>query len=101
METDRKFCEGPSVVIDHGRAISGETLNCSIYIHVGEFFIKDGDNIKRGMPIAKLPEKISFCMARVRHLHLQIGQEYCEKHEKIPGDVISILKISSSLNHLF
>ena len=21
-------------------------------------------------------------MARVRHLHLQIGQQYCEKHEK-------------------
>ncbi len=31
----------------------------------------------------KLPKKIEYrCMARVRHLHLQIGQEYCKKEEK-------------------
>ena len=103
LETDQKFCEGPSVVIDHGRAISGERL-IAVYTHVGEFLVKDGDNIKRGMPIAKLPEKISFpCMARVRHLHLQIGQEYCEKHEKNTWGCDFYIKDKySSLNpHLF
>ena len=47
------------------------------------------------MPVAKLPEKIKFpCMARVRHLHLQIGQEYCEKRKRINGDVIFLSKIN-------
>ena len=41
------------------------------------------DLIDGGMKIAKLPEKIEHaCMARVRHLHLQIGQRYCKKEEK-------------------
>ena len=103
LETDQKFCEGPSVVIDHGKAISGERL-IAVYTHTGEFLVKAGDNVKRGMPVAKLPEKISFpCMARVRHLHLQIGQEYCEKHEKNTWGCDFYIKDKySSLNpHLF
>ena len=72
----------PSLVIDHGKSISGEKL-ITIYTHTGKFLVKEGDIVKRGMPVAKLPEKILFpCMARVRHLHLQIGQKYCEKEEK-------------------
>ena len=90
-------------MIDHGKSITGEKL-IAIYTHTGDFLVKEGDIIKRGMPIAKLPEKISFpCMARVRHLHLQIGQQYCEKHEKNTWGCDFYIKDKySSLNpHLF
>ena len=82
LETDEKLCEGPTLVIDHGISTTGEKL-ITIYTHTGEFLVKEGDKVKRGSPVAHLPEKISFpCMARVRHLHLQIGQQYCTKKEK-------------------
>ena len=103
LETEEKLCEGPSVVIDHGKSISGERL-ITIYTHTGEFLVKAGDNVKRGMPVAKLPKKISFpCMARVRHLHLQIGQQYCEKEEKNTWGCDFFIKDKyNSLNpHLF
>ena len=47
----------PSLVIDHGKSISGEKL-ITIYTHTGKFLLKEGDIVKRGMPVAKLPEKI-------------------------------------------
>ena len=103
LETEEKLCEGPSVVIDHGKSISGERL-IAIYTHTGDFLVKEGDNVKRGMPIAKLPKKIEFpCMARVRHLHLQIGQKYCEKEEKNTWGCDFFIKDKyNSLNpHLF
>ena len=38
---------------------------------------------RRSLGLDRLPEKIKYrCMARVRHLHLQIGQRFCEKDEK-------------------
>ena len=47
------------------------------------FGLGENDYVKRGDIIARLPEKVQFmCMARVRHLHLQIGQKYCQKEEK-------------------
>ena len=53
--------------------------------------VNENDFVKRGDVIAKLPQKANFlCMARVRHLHLQIGQDYCKKEEKIIG-VVNIL----------
>ena len=57
LEIEEKLCEGPSVVIDHGKSMSGERL-IAIYTHTGEFLVKAGDNVKRGMPVAKLPKKI-------------------------------------------
>jgi len=103
LETEEKLCEGPSIVIDHGKSTSGERL-IAIYTHTGDFLVKEGDIVKRGMPVAKLPEKISFpCMARVRHLHLQIGQQYCEKEEKNKWGCDFFIKDKyNSLNpHLF
>ena len=103
LETEEKLCEGPSLVIDHGKSITGERL-IAIYTHTGDFLVNAGDNVKRGMPVAKLPKKISFpCMARVRHLHLQIGKEYCEKEEKNTWGCDFFIKDKySSLNpHLF
>ena len=103
LETEEKLCEGPSLVIDHGKSITGEKL-IAIYTHIGDFLVKEGDTVKRGMPVAKLPEKVSFpCMARVRHLHLQIGQQYCEKEEKNNWGCDFFIKDKySSLNpHLF
>ena len=103
LETEEKLCEGPSVVIDHGESNTGERL-IAIYTHTGDFLVEAGDIVKRGMPVAKLPEKIKFpCMARVRHLHLQIGQQYCEKHEKNTWGCDFFIKDKySSLNpHLF
>jgi len=99
LETSVTECEGPSIVIDHGTSLDNKKL-ITIYSHVGEFSVKEGDAVKRGDMIAKLPKKIDFpCMARVRHLHLQIGQKYCEKEEKNTwGCNFYIKDLYSSLN---
>ena len=82
LETIIEDCWGPTLIIDHGKSFDGKNL-IVIYGHVGEFFVSENDKVKRGDIVAKLPEKIKYrCMARVRHLHLQIGQSFCEKEEK-------------------
>ena len=82
LETTVEDCWGSTLVIDHGKSKDGKRL-IAIYGHVGEFIVKENDIVKRGDLVAKLPEKVKYrCMARVRHLHLQIGQEYCQKQEK-------------------
>lgn len=82
LETTIEDCWGSTVVVDHGKSFNGKNL-ITIYGHVGEFLVNENDEVKRGDIIAKLPEKIKYrCMARVRHLHLQIGQKYCKKEEK-------------------
>ena len=82
LETSVEDCWGPSLIVDHGKSNDDKNL-IAIYGHVGDFLVKENDIIKRGDVIAKLPRKINFrCMARVRHLHLQIGQRYCKKEEK-------------------
>ena len=82
LETTVEDCWGATIIVDHGKSFDGKNL-ITIYGHVGKFLVKENENIKRGQVIAQLPEKIKYrCMARVRHLHLQIGQQYCEKEEK-------------------
>ena len=100
LETEISNCVGPTVVIDHGKSKDNKKL-ITLYSHVSEeFLVKEGDIVKRGSVIAKLPEKVSYpCMARVRHLHLQIGQQYCEKEEKNTwGCQYYIKDLYSSLN---
>ena len=82
LETTVEDCWGATVIVDHGKSIDGKNL-IVIYGHVGEFLVKENEIIKRGDLLAKLPEKTNYrCMARVRHLHLQIGQRYCKKRGK-------------------
>ena len=82
LQTTVEDCWGSTLVVDHGESKDGKKL-IVIYAHVGKFKVKENDYIKRGEIIAYLPEKVEFmCMARVRHLHLQIGQKYCQKEEK-------------------
>ncbi len=82
LETTIEDCWGSTLIIDHGKSRDGKNL-IVIYGHVGEFAVNENDIVKRGDIVAKLPEKVKYrCMARVRHLHLQIGQQYCEKEEK-------------------
>tara|TARA_X000000950_G_scaffold284125_1_gene386561 strand:- start:322 stop:1098 length:777 start_codon:yes stop_codon:yes gene_type:complete len=82
LETTVEDCWGATIIIDHGESIDGKNL-ITIYGHVGRFLVNEGDTVKRGDKIAELPIKIEYrCMARVRHLHLQIGQRYCKKEEK-------------------
>ena len=103
LEIEEKLCEGPTLVIDHGEAFSGEKL-IGVYTHIGDALVQEGDRVTRGMPVAELPEKIAFpCMARGRHLHLQIGQQYCEKEEKNTWGCDFFIKDKyNSLNpHLF
>jgi murein DD-endopeptidase MepM/ murein hydrolase activator NlpD len=99
LETALAPCVGPTVVIDHGKTKDNKKL-IVIYSHTGDYLVKEGDEVTRGLPIAKLPEKIEHpCMARVRHLHLQIGQQYCEKEEKNTwGCTFFIKDLYSSLN---
>ena len=82
LETTVEDCWGGTLIVDHGKSIDGKNM-ITIYGHVGDFLVKENDLVKRGDVVAKLPEKVKFrCMARVRHLHLQIGQRYCKKEEK-------------------
>ncbi len=82
LETTIEPCWGSTVIVDHGKSFDGKNF-IVIYGHVGKFKVKENDKISRGQIIAHLPEKVEFrCMARVRHLHLQIGQRYCAKEEK-------------------
>ena len=82
LQTTVEDCWGSTLVVDHGESKDGKKL-IVIYAHVGKFKVKENDYIKRGEIIAYLPEKVEFmCMARVRHLHLQIGQKYCQKEGK-------------------
>ena len=82
LETTIEDCWGSTVIIDHGESLEGKKL-IVVYAHVGKFNVKENDYVKRGEVIAILPERVEFmCMARVRHLHLQIGQKYCKKEEK-------------------
>ena len=99
LETASADCVGPNVVIDHGFSNDNKRL-ITIYSHTGKYLVKEGDKIKRGSIIAKLPEKIEHpCMARVRHLHVQIGQQYCEKEDKGKwGCQFFIKDLYSSLN---
>ncbi len=99
LETASADCVGPNVVIDHGLSFNNKRL-ISIYSHTGEYLVEEGEKVKRGSIIAKLPEKIEYpCMARVRHLHVQIGQEYCGKEKKGTwGCQFFIKDLYSSLN---
>ena len=99
LETASADCVGPNVVIDHGLSSNNKRL-ITIYSHTGEYLVKEGEKIKRGTAIAKLPEKIEHpCMARVRHLHVQIGQQYYEKEDKGKwGCQFFIKDLYSSLN---
>ena len=99
LETASADCVGPNVVIDHGLSLNNKRL-ISIYSHIGEYLVEEGEKVKRGSIIAKLPEKIEHpCMARVRHLHVQIGQEYCGKEKKGTwGCQFFIKDLYSSLN---
>lgn len=82
LETTIEQCWGPTLVINHGKSSDGKNL-IVIYGHVGELLVEENQMVKRGDVVARLPKKINFrCMARVRHLHLQIGQRYCKKSEK-------------------
>ncbi len=103
LETTIEKCWGPTLVVDHGKSVDGKRL-IVIYGHIGEFLVKENEYVKRGDIVAKMPKKVKFrCMARVRHLHLQIGQEYCEKEEKNKwGCKYFIRDFYNSLNpHLF
>ena len=96
LETTIEDCWGSTVIIDHGESLEGKKL-IVVYAHVGKFNVKENDYV-RGQVIAKLPEKVEFmCMARVRHLHLQIGQKYCHKEEKTTGGVNILSKIFITL----
>ena len=87
LEATVEDCWGSTLVIDHGESLDGKKL-IVLYAHIGKFNVKENDYVKRGDIIARLPEKVQFmCMARVRHLHLQIGQRYCQKKKKTTGDV--------------
>ena len=99
LETATDECVGPTLVIDHGKSFDNKKL-ITIYSHTGKFLVKEGDAVKRGTAVARLPDKIEYpCMARVRHLHLQIGQKYCEKEEKNKwGCGFFIKDLYSSLN---
>ena len=82
LETTVEDCWGATVIIDHGKSFDDKRL-IAIYGHVGDFKVNENDKVKRGDLIATLPKKVKYrCMARVRHLHLQIGQSYCKKEEK-------------------
>jgi murein DD-endopeptidase MepM/ murein hydrolase activator NlpD len=83
LEATVDECWGPTIAVDHGEEPDGKKI-VALYGHVGDLLVADGDQIKRGQPIARLGDnQLKFrCMAGVRHLHFQIGREYREKDAK-------------------
>ena len=83
LETHIEKCWGPTIVIDHGIGLDGKKL-IVLYGHVDEMLVKEGEIIKRGQIIAKLGNnhRQYKCIFGVRHLHMQIGQNYRDKYEK-------------------
>ncbi len=47
LETTVEDCWGGTVIIDHGKSIDGKNM-ITIYGHVGDFLVKENDNVKRG-----------------------------------------------------
>ena len=83
LEASVEKCWGPTVAIDHGKGLDGKKL-IALYGHLGEMFVKAGDIIKRGQLIGNLGDNhFQFrCIAKVRHLHFQIGREFRPPNER-------------------
>ena len=77
LKTIVERCWGPTIAIDHGRSVDGKKI-IALYGHVGKMLVSAGQKVKRGEVIARLGNNhLKFdCIARVRHLHFQIGQQY-------------------------
>lgn len=76
-------CWGPTVVIDHGRDLTGKPL-VALYGHLGRTAVAQGQRVRRGQQIGCLGDNQNAydCMAGVRHLHFQVGRVFRER----PGD---------------
>ena len=83
LETTVEKCWGPTIVVDHGRALDGRKL-IALYGHLGDMLVSEGDKVQRGQLIARLGNnQANFrCIGGVRHLHFQLGQKYRKKGEK-------------------
>ena len=83
LEATVEACWGPTIAVDHGKDQDGKKI-VALYGHVEDFLVAEGDQIKRGQPVARLGNNYeSFrCIAGVRHLHFQVGREYREKNAK-------------------
>ena len=85
LEATEERCWGPTIVVDHGKAIDEKNI-IALYGHVGEMLVNEGDPVKRGQLIARLGNnQDNFeCIWGVRHLHFQIGQKYRDRSNKGP-----------------
>ena len=83
LEATVEKCWGPTIVVDHGRAVDGRKL-IALYGHLGSMLVSEGDEVQRGELIALLGNnQANFrCIGGVRHLHFQLGQKYRKKDEK-------------------
>lgn len=83
LEATVDKCWGPTIAVDHGNGSDGKKI-IALYGHVGEMLVEAGDQIQRGQVIARLGDnQYKYrCMARVRHLHFQIGREYRSQNDK-------------------
>jgi len=77
LEAVTESCWGPTIMIDHGRAADGRTRLVALYGHVEAMLVGPGQQVRRGQPIARLGnnQRGFRCMAGVRHLHFQLGQQ--------------------------
>ncbi|MCO4824328.1 MAG: M23 family metallopeptidase [Amylibacter sp.] len=69
-------CWGPTLLVDHGKGVDGKRLFV-LYGHMGDIVVKKGQTVRRGQLVGRLGDnhKKFKCIARVRHLHLQIGRK--------------------------
>lgn len=68
-------CWGPTLTVDHGKGPDGKRL-IILYGHLGQATVKRGQRVKRGQLVGRLGNnhRKYKCIAKVRHLHLQIGR---------------------------
>ncbi len=76
LDVEVGTCWGPTLTVDHGTGTDGKRL-IILYGHMGDIVVKKGQTVKRGQLVGRLGNnhKKFKCIAKVRHLHLQIGRE--------------------------
>ena len=84
LKVGAEKCWGPTIIIDHGKAIDGENI-VAIYSHLNEILIKTGENIRRGQLIGTFDtKKYNYeCLIDIEpHFHFQIGRSFSPSYQQ-------------------
>lgn len=74
LEAVVESCWGPTILIDHGKDVSGNRL-LALYGHLGDMWVEHGEQVKRGEQIAVMGPPHPKCGAGMEHLHFQLARQ--------------------------